>query len=86
MTATTAGDGDKAFFGHPKALGFLSSSEAWERFSYYGMQSLLVLYMTKTLLLSPHVENIAGFPAFRAVIQAVYHPGVSTQALFIAGR
>jgi POT family proton-dependent oligopeptide transporter len=81
MTAVTAGDDDRAFLGHPKALGFLASTEAWERFSYYGMQSLLVLYMTKTLLLSPHVEQIAGFSAFHAVIQAIYHPGVSTLKL-----
>src|SRR4051812_39922701 len=81
MTATTADPGDKAFFGHPKALGFLAFTEAWERFSYYGMQSLLVLYMTKTLLLTPHVENIVGFASFQAVIQAIYHPGVSTQKL-----
>ena len=81
MTTTTVGDGDKAFFGHPKALGYLAFTEAWERFSYYGMQSLLVLYMTKTLLLTPHVEQIAGFAAFEQVIQAVYRPGASTQAI-----
>lgn len=81
MTTTTVADGDKAFFGHPKALGYLAFTEAWERFSYYGMQSLLVLYMTKTLLLTPHVEQIAGFAVFEQVIQAVYRPGASTQAI-----
>jgi POT family proton-dependent oligopeptide transporter len=82
MTTTTVADGgDKAFFGHPKALGYLAFTEAWERFSYYGMQSLLVLYMTKTLLLTPHVENIAGFAVFEQLIQAVYRPGASTQAV-----
>lgn len=81
MTSTTADRGDTAFLGHPKALGYLAFTEAWERFSYYGMQSLLVLYMTKTLLLTPHVEQIAGFAAFERVIQAVYHPGASTQAI-----
>src|SRR5436190_5407904 len=81
MTTTTAVAGDRAFFGHPRALGYLAFTEAWERFSYYGMQSLLVLYMTKTLLLSPHVEQIAGFEAFKGFIQAIYHPGVSTQKL-----
>lgn len=81
MTTTTVRDGDTAFLGHPKALGYLAFTEAWERFSYYGMQSLLVLYMTKTLLLTPHVEQIAGFQAFERVIQAVYHPGASTQAI-----
>ena len=81
MTTTTVAVGDKAFFGHPKALGYLAFTEAWERFSYYGMQSLLVLYMTKTLLLTPHVEQIAGFEIFEQVIQAVYRPGASTQAI-----
>ncbi|HEY0649967.1 peptide MFS transporter [Phenylobacterium sp.] len=81
MTTTTVAVGDKAFFGHPKALGYLAFTEAWERFSYYGMQSLLVLYMTKTLLLTPHVENIAGFVVFEQLIQAVYRPGASTQAV-----
>jgi len=81
MTATTVREGDTAFLGHPKALGYLAFTEAWERFSYYGMQSLLVLYMTKTLLLTPHVEQIAGFAVFERVIQFVYHPGASTQAI-----
>lgn len=79
MTAKTAGDGDRAFFGHPKALGYLAFTEAWERFSYYGMQGLLVLYMTKSLLLAPHVDQIWGFEGFRAFIQLIYRPGPSTQ-------
>jgi len=43
---------DRAFFGHPKGLGFLSFTEGCERFSYYSMQTLLVLYMVKYLRLS----------------------------------
>ena len=35
---------------HPKALFVLFFAEMWERFSYYGMRALLVLYMTKVLL------------------------------------
>ncbi|HEX7885675.1 MAG TPA: peptide MFS transporter [Phenylobacterium sp.] len=81
MASTTADHSDVAFMGHPKALGYLAFTEAWERFSYYGMQSLLVLYMTKTLLLTPHIERIAGFAAFERAIQFVYHPGASTQAI-----
>ncbi|WP_430418131.1 peptide MFS transporter [Phenylobacterium sp.] len=79
MTAKTVGDGDRAFFGHPKALGYLAFTEAWERFSYYGMQGLLVLYMTKSLLLAPHVDQIWGFEGFRSFIQLIYRPGASTQ-------
>ena len=37
--------------GHPKGLYVLFFTEMWERFSYYGMRVLLVLYMTKHLLL-----------------------------------
>jgi len=56
---------DKSFLGHPKGLGYLAFTEAWERFSFYGMQALLVLYMTKELLLPGHIENIAFFDSFR---------------------
>lgn len=56
---------DRRFLGHPIGLGYLAFTEAWERFSYYGMQALLVLYMTKELLLPGHIENIAFFDSFR---------------------
>lgn len=36
---------DKAFYGHPKPLQGLFFTELWERFSYYGIQPLLILYM-----------------------------------------
>ncbi len=50
--------GDRAFLGHPKGLGYLSFSEAFERFSFYGMQALLVLYMVKYLLLPGQFEHV----------------------------
>src|SRR6476659_5309374 len=53
------------FFGHPRGLWYLAFTEAWERFSYYGMQSLLVLYMVKYLLLPGRIEHVAIFDAFR---------------------
>ena len=40
---------DRAFFGHPRGLGLLFVAEMWERFSYYGMRALIVLYLTKAL-------------------------------------
>lgn len=36
----------KDFFGHPRGLSTLFFTELWERFSYYGMRALLVLFMT----------------------------------------
>ena len=63
---------DTLFFGHPRGLGYLAFAEAWERFSYYGMQALLVLYMGQQLFLPGHVEHVAGFAAFRAGLERVY--------------
>ncbi len=42
---TTLGS-KKDFFGHPRGLSTLFFTELWERFSYYGMRALLVLFMT----------------------------------------
>jgi len=53
------------FLGHPRGLWYLAFTEAWERFSYYGMQALLVLYMVKFLLLQGQVEQVVGFATFR---------------------
>src|SRR5579871_4576210 len=58
----------KELFGHPRGLAYLVFAEACERFSYYGMQALLVLYLTKLLLLPGHVEHIAGFNALMSVV------------------
>ncbi len=57
---------DRAFLGHPKGLGYLSFTEACERFSYYSMQTLLVLYMVKYLLLPAHVGGVVGLYWMRA--------------------
>lgn len=40
---------DRRFFGHPRGLGLLFLVEMWERFSYYGMRALLVLYLVNAL-------------------------------------
>lgn len=37
----------RTWFGHPRPLARLFSTEAWERFGYYGMRALLILYLTK---------------------------------------
>src|SRR5512140_2666029 len=44
------------FLGHPKGLFVLFFTEMWERMSYYGMRSLLVLYMVQHLFLRPDVN------------------------------
>ena len=59
------------FLGHPRGLFYLAFTEAWERFSFYGMTAVLVLYMVNQLLLPGHVEHVAGFAAFRAFLESV---------------
>jgi POT family proton-dependent oligopeptide transporter len=68
------------FFGHPTGLAYLAFTEAWERFSYYGMSALLVLYMVNQLLLPGHIEHVVGFATFRGMIEGAFGP-LSTQAL-----
>src|SRR5213076_3043336 len=78
--ATLTRAGDVTFMGHPRGLFYLAFTEAWERFSYYGMTALVVLYMVNQLLLPGHVEHIGGFAGFRAALESVVGP-LSTQAL-----
>ena len=40
---------DSSFFGHPRGLATLFFTEMWERFSYYGMRALLLLFMVATV-------------------------------------
>ncbi len=61
-------------FGHPKGLTFLFTTEMWERFSYYGMRALLVLYMTKYLLIPAHADNVLGLAGLRRLLEAVFGP------------
>ncbi len=65
---------ERTFFGQPMGLAYLSFTETWERFSYYGMTALLVLYMSQSLLLPGHIENIGGFAGFRAALEGVFGP------------
>jgi POT family proton-dependent oligopeptide transporter len=48
--STTTTVNQKELFGQPIGLYILFLTEMWERFSYYGMRALLVLYMTTSTL------------------------------------
>lgn len=58
---------DRSFLGHPRGLGYLSFTEAWERFSFYGMQALLALYMTNALLKPDRVGHVIGIESLRSL-------------------
>jgi len=61
-------------FGHPRGLTFLFATEMWERFSYYGMRALLVLYMVKYLLDPQRAGQVVGLGAFRSALEFVFGP------------
>ena len=69
MTTPTAGAIDPAndtgFFGHPRGLYVCFATELWERFSFYGMKYLLLLYLTKYHLFTDAngLEVLGGYAA-----------------------
>ena len=50
--------GEKTFLGHPRGLVICFLTEMWERFSYYGMRGLLLLYLTQHFLFSDERSNL----------------------------
>ncbi len=58
---------DTSFFGHPKGLAILFFTEMWERFSYYGMRGLLILYLTQHFLFSDEKSSIM-YGAYTALV------------------
>src|SRR3977135_3279219 len=65
---------DRSFFGHPRGLSTLFFTEMWERFSYYGMRALLILFMT-----APGAAGGLGFET--GVAGAVY--GLYTSMVYM---
>ena len=53
--------------GHPRGLFVLFYAEMWERFSYYGMRALLVLYLTKHWLFNDGQANLI-YGAYGALV------------------
>ncbi|MDP1346618.1 hypothetical protein Q6271_29310, partial [Klebsiella pneumoniae] len=60
--------------------GWLSFCELWERFSYYGMQALLILYLGNYLFMPETVGRVIGIDPLRHAIESVTGPR-STQQL-----
>lgn len=68
MTDMTAPSSEKTFLGHPRGLVICFLTEMWERFSYYGMRGLLLLYLTQHFLFSDERSNVI----YGAYIALVY--------------
>jgi POT family proton-dependent oligopeptide transporter len=76
MTTDAARNAQRApaadLFGHPKGLSVLFATEMWERFSYFGMSALVVLYMVKYLLLPGQVESVIGYGAVKVALEFLF--------------
>ncbi len=69
------------WFGHPKGLAVLFLAEMWERTSYYGMRSLLVLYMVDHLFRRPDADAaVLGLEPLKSVLTVAHGP-LQVQAL-----
>ena len=64
----------RELFGHPRGLAFLFATEMWERFSYYGMRALLVLYMVNYLFTPGRADNVIGYAALKRMLEFGFGP------------
>jgi POT family proton-dependent oligopeptide transporter len=62
------------FLGHPPALPYLFATEMWERFSFYGMRALLVLYMVKYAFQPDTAGTVIGLAPLRHGLEALFGP------------
>ena len=76
MQNQTALAHQKTFLGHPIGLFVLFFTEMWERFSYYGMRALLILYMTDHLIVKAQSGEgyVFGFGTVKYLLEAVFGP------------
>ncbi|WP_372343864.1 peptide MFS transporter [Streptomyces sp. KL116D] len=65
--------GERTFLGHPSGLAFLFLTEMWERFSFYGMRALLVLYLSAAVVDGGLGLNVATATAIYSVYNALVY-------------
>ncbi len=76
---------DRSFFGHPKGLAILFFTEMWERFSYYGMRGLLILYLTQHFLFSDQ-RSALMYGAYTALVYVMTIIGGSLADRYLGQR
>ncbi|MFF1495473.1 peptide MFS transporter [Streptomyces sp. NPDC058304] len=79
LTRDSAADGEKTFLGHPTGLAFLFMTEMWERYSFYGMRALLVLYLATNVadggLGMNDATAVAIYSVYNAMVYLLALPG-----------
>jgi len=74
QTITAAPGPFERRFGHPPGLFVLFFTEMWERFSFYGMRGLLVLYMVRHLFQPERAAQVAGYGLVKGALEGIFGP------------
>lgn len=81
----TAHSHDKTILGHPRGLVILFLTEMWERFSYYGMRGLLIVYLTQHFLFSDEKSSLI-YGAYTALVYVMTIVGGSLADRYLGAR
>ena len=84
-SAVADSTGSKTILGHPRGLFILFMTEMWERFSYYGMRSLLILYLTQHFLFSDE-RSAAIYGAYTALVYVMTIIGGTLADKYLGSR
>ena len=82
MNTTT---NEKTILGHPRGLFILFFTEMWERFSYYGMRGLLIVYLTQHFLFSDERSAVL-YGAYTALVYVMTIIGGSLADKYLGSR
>ena len=83
-TSSTSVD-EKTILGHPRGLVILFFTEMWERFSYYGMRGLLIIYLTQHFLMSDESSSVL-YGAYGALVYVMTIIGGSLADRYLGAR
>jgi len=83
--AQTEGGADNTILGHPRGLVILFFTEMWERFSYYGMRGLLILYLTQHFLFSDERSTVL-YGAYTALVYVMTIIGGTLADRYLGSR
>lgn len=76
---------EKTILGHPRGLVILFFTEMWERFSYYGMRGLLIIYLTQHFLMSDESSSVL-YGAYGALVYVMTIIGGSLADRYLGAR
>lgn len=78
-------EGEKTILGHPRGLFILFMTEMWERFSYYGMRGLLIIYLTQHFLFSDEKSSVI-YGAYTALVYVMTIIGGTLADRYLGAR